>query len=417
VRSERRWLAGIFLLSLALNLGYVLGMERWLAVDSDALGYDTNGWKLAQGQGFPTDGLQPRREPGIYVFLGSIYFIFGHDYRTVRVIQAVMSASLCLLTFAMASRLARAGALPSSAPIVAAVLTTLYVPFIFYSGVLMREAVITFLSLVSLVFLTGYVITGRWRQAAGYGAFAGLAALVDGRFLFFIPFLTVLFLVTRRGVRQSLAFAVVAGGVALLLISPWTIRNYVVLHKFVLLATAQYRGLWLATNPEGIDDWDWTREPLKSLHDLPRDQRDQAIAELAVRNLREHPVRWAVSGVGRFFKLWWGGSGSNVMPLLTRSLRSALTSRDWGYAAVKLGLLAVSYGYVFGGFFSAGWIVRRAGIAPVVHMVGFLAYLSIIHMITNSAPRYHIPAVPVLIVFLSGSLGYAWERLPKRTPL
>ena len=266
------------------------------------------GWNLARGYGFPTKGLQPKREPGIYTFFGSIYFVFGHDYRVVRVIQALMTATLPFLTFAVARRLARVGALPQHAPLVAAALTAVYPPFVFYSAVLMREASITFLALVSLVFLTGYATTGRLSQAALYGTCAGLGALIDGRFLFFAPFVSVAFLMSGRGLGRSLQFAVLSTAVALAVISPWTIRNYIVLDRFVLLSTAQYKGLWLVTNPEGIEEWDWNREPLRSLRDLPTERRDQEISDLAIQNLRDYPGRYVRSSLGRFVRLWWGGA-------------------------------------------------------------------------------------------------------------
>ena len=416
-QSRRVFLVMLFLVSLAVNLGYVLGIEPWLAVESDAASYDAGGWDLARGMGFPTAGLQPKREPGIYAFFGGVYSVFGHSHRAARIVQALMTASFCLLVFLLASRLAGAGVLPAQAPPVAAVLTAAYPGFVFYSGVLMRETLITFLALVSLVFLTAYVTAGRLRQAACYGVFAGLGALVDGRFLFFVPFVALAFLLTGRGVRNSVAFGVVAGGMALLVIAPWTIRNYVVLDKFVLLSTSQYKGLWLVTNPDGIDEWDWEREPLRSLRDLPMDERDQRLAELATQNLRDYPIRYAVSSVGRFFRLWWGGSHSNVMPLLVRPLGPALQSGDWSYALLKLLLLAVSYAYVFGGFIGAGWVMLRAGVAPVVHLVAFLVYFSILHMILFSTPRYHIPAAPVLAVFAAGWCAHLWaSRSWRRVP-
>ncbi|MDP6581900.1 MAG: glycosyltransferase family 39 protein [Vicinamibacterales bacterium] len=415
--SERIRLLSICLLALTFNFGYVVGMEPWLAVESDAAAYDQGGWDLARGFGFPTRGLQPKREPGIYAFFGSIYFLFGHDHSVVRVIQALLTASLPLLTFILSRRLASVGALPRQAPLVAAALAAVYPPFLFYSGVLMREASITFLALVSLVCLTGHATTGRLSQAAWYGAFAGLGALVDGRFLFFAPFVSVVFLVSGRGLGRSLQFGVLSTTVALAVISPWTIRNYIVLDKFVLLSTAQYKGLWLVTNPQGIEEWDWEREPLRSLRDLPADQRDQEISELAIQNLRDYPGRYIRSSLGRFVRLWWGGSHSDVMPLLKRPLLPALTTGDWGYSVVKLTLLGISYTYVFGGFLGALWVVSRAGFAPVAHLIAFPAYLSILHMILYSSPRYHIPAAPVLIVFFSGGLVHVVERLSLRRAL
>ena len=283
-RRELGVLSALCLLSLFLNVAYCLVFEDQLVVGSDSASYDLRGLDLAQGQGFPTSGgLQPSREPGIYAFLGAIYYVFGHSHRAARLVQSVLASTFCVFVYVIARRYRDAGYFPRAVPLVAATLTVAYPAYIFYSGILMREILITFLFLVSLVFLTDYVLTGRLRGAALYGLSAGLGGLVDGRLFYFLIFVAMILFAATREWRRSAAFAAVALGSALLVISPWTIRNYVVFERFVLLATSQQKGLFLVTGPEELLEWDWEQEPLRSLRDLPGEERDRELSRRAIQ--------------------------------------------------------------------------------------------------------------------------------------
>lgn len=401
-RAGRRTLVLLLALGLVVNLSYVLGFNDVLRISSDAAGYDARGLELAQGQGFLNEGgLQPRREPGMIVFLGGMYTLFGHDVRAVRIVQACMTASFALFTFLIARRMARGALLPARAPIVAAALTVVYPGFVLYSGVLMRETLLTFFFLVSLIFLAGFAVSGRLKEAAWFGVFTGLGALVDSRLMYFPVFLGLVSFVVAREWRRTTAFMAVTCGVALLVVLPWTIHNYVVYGRFVLLATAPAKGMWLATNPQGIEEWDWTREPLKSLLALPSEERDRVLTQLAFENVRHHPVHYARTCVRRFFRLWLGGGHSNVNPLMERSLAAAVTARDWGYAAIKGVFVAVNLLYVLGGIAGMAVYLRRFGLRGCGHLAAFIAYLSILHSLHVSSPRYQIPAMPILIIFLA----------------
>lgn len=400
-RESVRVLLALWLLSLIVNISYVLFFADAFSVVSDAASYDTHAWNLAQGKGFPTTGgWQPKREPGVFVFYGAIYYIFGHSPQAVRLVQALVASTFCVLVYLIARRIQIAGYFPPSVPIVAAALAVTYPGFVFYAGVLMRETASTFLFLASLVFLTGFVLSGSLTQAALYGLFGGLGALVDGRFFYFALFFGAAYCVVSRHGRQTIAFLATALSIALLVISPWTIRNYLVFDRFVLLATSQYKGLFLVTGPEEFLEWDWEREPLKSLRNLPAEERERELTRLAVERLRHDPWPYVKSSVRRFFRLWIGGH-SNVAPFAERSIATAAQARDWGYVAIKGVFVGWNLAYVIGGFAGAILFVRRMGLKPVLHLLGFVLYLSLMHMALFATPRYQIPAIPVLTIFFA----------------
>jgi hypothetical protein len=105
--------------------------------------------------------------------------------------------------------------------------------------------------------------------------------------------------------------------------------------------------------------------------------------------------------VRRFFRLWFGGGHSNVNPLMERSVGAVVSARAWGYALLKSVFVAINFVYVLGGFAGAFLYVRRFGLRAGSHLVAFIGYLSVVHSLHFSAPRYQIPAMPILIIFLA----------------
>lgn len=387
--------------SLVLNLGYLVAFESAFTVSGDAPGYEHIALDLVAGKGFPvSDSWQPKREPGYPVFQAVIYLLRGHDPQAVRLVQGVIAASFCLLVFA-AARAVRPFGDDSTVPLAAAVLAAAYPPFAFYAGALYRETLVTFFFLLALVAALRVLRDGRLRDVAWFGASAGLGALVDGRLLYFPVFLGGWWVVTRWELRRGVMVGALAFVVALAVISPWAVRNYVVLDRFVLLTTAPHKGLWIATSPEEFLEWDWTREPLKSLQALPTEEREREMARQAMDNLFKYPGTYVVSSFRRLGRLWLGGSHSNVMPLMVESLSVAATTHAWGYVLVKLLFINLQYAYVLGGFAGLALYLWRFGPGSVTPLLAVLVYLSIVHMLLFATPRYNLPAMPVLIVFLA----------------
>lgn len=411
--TQRSRLAALVLVSLALNVGYVSAFHGVLQLHGDAWAYDRLGFDVTEGKGFPTTGgVQPKREPGYPLFLAGIYAAAGHRPGAVRLVQAVLAGTLCLLVFAMARHLARAGAVPPGTPWVAAALTAAYPGFVFYSGELMRETLFTWLTVLAFVPLTAYVLERRVVHAAAFGVVVGVAALVDARLMFFPLFFAVADALAGREWRRSLRFAVVSFGLALLVVAPWTVRNWVVLHRFVLLTASPQKGFFLATSPEEFLEWDWEREPLKSLQWLPREERDVTLARLAVENLRKYPGAYVASSARRLVRLWTG-SHSEVVPLLERSLAAAVAAHAWGYAAVKSLFVGINLAYVVGGVAGAVVCLRHGGMRWGLHLVAFVVYLSLMHSLLFATARYHLPAIPILIVLFAFLIA-SWAGAPRR---
>jgi 4-amino-4-deoxy-L-arabinose transferase-like glycosyltransferase len=95
---------------------------------------------------------------------------------------------------------------------------------------------------------------GIWRWA-GFGAFAGFAALTDPVILSVAPFLT-LWLLYRFWKRREPWFAPGAAALVgvILVLSPWFIRNYRTFHKFIPLRSGFWFEVYCGNN---ADSWHW----------------------------------------------------------------------------------------------------------------------------------------------------------------
>ena len=86
---------------------------------------------------------------------------------------------------------------------------------------------------------------------------------------------------------------------------------------------------------------------------------------------------------------------------MERSIVAGVAAGDLGYVAVKVAFVGVNAVYVLGGLAGSVLIVRSVGLLPVLSLLAFVAYLSLVHSLLFATPRYHVPAIPVLIVFLA----------------
>jgi 4-amino-4-deoxy-L-arabinose transferase-like glycosyltransferase len=192
--------------------------------------------RIARGLGYSEDVLSHGQllwKPWVHypvgysAFLGFIYRIFGSELVIAPVVNALLGAALV----AVVHRFARYYLSRDRARI-AAGLTALHPGLIVYSAVVMSEPLAALLILASA--LVGLRFRGRWQAFVYGGVLVGLATLVRPASLVAAPLL----ILTQPGPFLNAAWrAAAASAVALLVVSPWTIRNCERLDGCVLVST------------------------------------------------------------------------------------------------------------------------------------------------------------------------------------
>ena len=252
----REWWPGIVVTAAALVIRllhlYMTVTRNPLAdrLVLDGATYDAWGRAIVFGGGpIPSSLMQAPLYPW---FLAGLYRIFGPNLTAVRLTQALMGTASCLLVYMITRRLFRSRA----AAFIAGTAAALYLPLVFYEGVLVPATLIVFLNLLFVaLILFGGDRPGTMRMLlAGLLLGASIAAKPVAGLLF--PFTILHFLLIRRGggavarIRFALKPSLLLLTAALLAMLPVTIRNARMTGEFIPLTTGLGINYYHGSNPE-----------------------------------------------------------------------------------------------------------------------------------------------------------------------
>jgi 4-amino-4-deoxy-L-arabinose transferase-like glycosyltransferase len=256
----------ILLLSVLLRLGVAIYLGNEPANPPllvDQVSYHELALRVLDGHGFSFERawypFAAAGEPTAHwsflytLFLAAVYALTGPHPLAARLVQAVVGGILLpwlayrLARRVMSSKGQGAGSreVSSWVPLLAALLTAVYLYFVLYAATLMTETfyIICLLwslerSLALAAWLRGEVEGKWWPVALGLGLSLGLATLIRQSIL---PWVALLFLYLLwegwRGGRLRPALSATTAAAVLLaaFILPWTARNFLVYGDFLLL--------------------------------------------------------------------------------------------------------------------------------------------------------------------------------------
>jgi len=216
----------------------------------DGSTYDTWARAVAFGGGpIPSRLMQAPLYPW---FLAAVYSIFGPHLTAVRIVQALMGTASCWLIYAITKRLFE----PRPAAFIAGMAAALYLPLVFYEGVLVPATLIVFLNLLFVaVIVQGGDRPGYARLTAA-GLLLGLSIAAKPVAGLLFPF-AVLHLLLARGtggpgtrIRAMLKPALILLAATAAAILPVTIRNARITGEFIPVTTGLGINYYHGSNPE-----------------------------------------------------------------------------------------------------------------------------------------------------------------------
>ncbi|MCE5239054.1 glycosyltransferase family 39 protein [bacterium] len=417
-RRTQLALGAIWLLALALNLTCAV-LRPGGSPDTER--YDRIGWNLALGNGYSAS-LQPPHQPDVFrapgypAFLAAAYRVVGHDLRAVRLLQAFLLSFIVPLTYFVAR-----AAFDRPTALLSALLAALYPYFWVYSAAVLSDGLAALLTAGAMALLV-LSLEGRagWALIAGIGL--GILSLFKPAMLLFPivaaaiyavrdrwspPVVVVTAGVLRgRGVWMARAVACLAG--AMLIVCPWTARNYRVTGR--LLPVASGGGLMLyAGAVAGATDYDlnefhqrvelgdWRIQAEQHETDpfrvLALD--DQMKAD-GLRLIAAHPLGYVRHTVTAAFRVW-------ISAWVWRDGRWALS---WPHALLSGGLLVGAL---------AGLIVQRRRWREVLIPLTLVLYISLAHAPFTTEARQSLPGRIGLMMFASALVVDGLRRLRRRT--
>src|SRR4029079_5828875 len=220
----------------------------------------------------------------------------------------------------------------------------------------------------------------------------------------------------RAGVRLGFLTAVVFVAAYAVVLVPWTVRNYVVLDRFVPVTTGGGKALFVATylpgdgrqlrvkrelirrfeHKQDVTDKEVADTEMKNLLDkvarkYPDLERDAALAKIGRENfrkyVRESPGAYAEMVVTKMWNVWRRGSGP--------------TMRDSGWIVFHYALLALAVL----GLAVLAWRRRWEALVIGVLIVG----ITVLGGLLLAVPRRNVPLIPLVVTL--AAVGGAWISL------
>ena len=417
-RTAAVWL--ILALALALRIGYVAATPDYVMVH-DALDYDRAAVSIAQGEGWPYSRAPGRetafRPPAYPVLLAGVYTVAGvtdaeasDRVLAARILGIVISTLIVVLIGVVAAQLwGRRVALAAMA------LAAVYVPLITVGGAVMSETLFAALLLGALAAVIQHRrSTHRWRWVLLAGLLGGLTILTRANALVLLLPLGLAVWTTRpRFSPRALAAPAVLVVLALLTVSPWTIRNAVVFDRFIPVSTQLGSALAGTYNDQARLDKEnpasWRsvshipayRELYARIKETPEPEVEDELTAMSKEYIREHPTYVAKVA------LW-------------TTLRTLdVAGRDWSRHTAST--ISIPRGWADAGVFCfwifallalAGATTKAARRTPLwVWLVPLLLYLSTVFLVVET-PRYRTGIDP-FIVMLAALAVTSLRRTPR----
>jgi len=183
--------------------------------------------------------------PGYSILMAGVGSVFGDSRAVIQFVQIICDALAAVMIFLIVAEL-----LPFSAAVIAGMLAALSPQFAWNSVLLLPDSLAALPILVAIYCLTRTARNPRFATLIIAGALIGLSCWLRANAMFLTLFLAVsVFFLIKRERPWRYALAVIFG--TLLIVLPLTIRNAVVVHRFIPLSLGAGQTLL-----EGIADYD-----------------------------------------------------------------------------------------------------------------------------------------------------------------
>jgi 4-amino-4-deoxy-L-arabinose transferase-like glycosyltransferase len=258
------------------------------------------------------------RPPLYPLFIAFVYLFAGERNEAVWIAQAIIGAASGVLLYLILRRVVREGTARFTA-----IMAAIYPNLSFYAATVLSETLLS----ASLVLMVYCVYRARGERRPGFAVAAGVTAalsvLIMPRFMG-APLIVAAGIWLARGNKPGrIKHALLSLVAALLVLTPWTVRNYATFGVFSV-SSMQGPGLqfWLAAKRVPLYDWKWVElrrtEPLLQRYDeLHNDEgseqsviRERAAIERellreGVRVIMADPLGYLKDRADKYPRLWF----------------------------------------------------------------------------------------------------------------
>jgi len=293
-----------------------------------------------------TDARMIVHPPGYSLVMALSFKLFGENDTPLRVLQLTADAFSAVLVFLIAAEL-----LPYAVALLAGLLMALSPHLSYYAIKLSPDSLAVLPILLAVYLVIGATETVQLRYAAAAGALLGVSCWFRANALLLAPLLAIVAAILfQQSKRLRCAILLVAASV--LIISPVTIRNWVIYHHFIPVAvpaginlvqgiaeldTEQRFGMPLFDRDVLEKDVEWNNRPEFGGNLWAPDgiERDRTRFDRGLDVLRSHPIWYASATLRRVkFMLSFSESRYRGWPFDTATVPPVLATPPFGQAVL-----------------------------------------------------------------------------------
>jgi tetratricopeptide (TPR) repeat protein len=422
-QKETFIIVGLFLLAFVIRLIYLNQITASPDFDMpqrDPLWHYTWAKEIAGGDFLGKEVFF--RAPLYPYFLGILYTIFGVGFYLPRLIQIIIGSLSCVFIFLLAKRLFN-----RTIGIIASVIASFYAPFIHFDAEFELPVLEVFLDLSVLLLLwsAGTKLKKRWWFWVGI--VFGLSAILRPNILIFLPLILLWICISLwKENKNKIIFSslyLLLG--TILVISPVTIRNWVVGKDFVLISSQGGINFFIGNNMEsdgksaaaapgmlpyeGYKDNIWLTSIKLAEKSSGKKLKPSQISNFWYKQglhfIQTHPLKYLQLLGKKFYYFWNSYEIENNKDLYFFSRWSSLLRLLlWEH------LLRFPFG-IFGPLAIWGLILNAKYWKKYFLLYAFIFSYMLSVILFFVASRFRLPVIPFLLIFASYSIYWFVEKI------
>ena len=376
---------------------------------SDYLDYYEIGFDLHEEGRFGVPTPTARRLPG-YPALLALAMAVSRGVEWLAFFNIILAVALIPLVYRLT--MALSGSRPAA--LTAAAICAFNPAFVLFAPIIASEHLFV-LFLFASVFALFPKKSPGWQRVALAGALAGLAVLTRGEALFYLPVMSYLVWArTRGGVRRRLLTTAILLAACVVIVTPWLVRNRVVMGPGVGLSTTGGVNFYFGHNPTTYGYHDLTETPIATDDEAEKQRR---AFRRGIAYLSHSPSR-ILSDIGTGTpKLLWEGdtyaAGAALRSFEITAEHTIVTRAPYPRGSVPL--TTWFYRALLPFALAALWFARRIGRDVLVLLYGIVVMNWVCYSVVFwSKPRFRFTAEVAVCVLAALAAVALWESVAGR---
>lgn len=403
----------ITLIALFLRMGAIFYISNFDNPDLEEFGVIAR--NIVAGRGFSYRTCQSVLLPSAYMppaypfVLAGFMKVMGDNkltYAAIQTVQAILGAMLCVTVYKIGMTRFTFGISFGAALTLAVLPVFVYAPSQF--------SAFPWYSLAGcLLFL--FLLKLSQEQSAKnvilVGLTLGILMLFRAETLIYVPFIGLwIYFNVPHHKRLRMVFLPLLLSMATVM--PWTVRNYIVLHRFVPVATSKGYALWRGNNPEatagarsGTVPEEITRK-IASLSPTPDHEVviDDMFWRAALDFIKQNPGTALALALKKCILFWtfdptYGTNEAKMTGRLKGGSTHALYLAPW---------------FVVLPLFVIGLIITRNRARELSLFYLYFGVSTLVAMIFFVLPRYRLYVEPLILPFAATGLAFLWDAFAGR---